>query len=195
MKEKFEFNPFAGVLEEDLGKILVPIFNIDAISYQIEHADSLAIEFIGKQGRGKTTHLRYLQKQFNKYPIFLLNTTNANISEMMTHEADVVFVDSIHHLSIADRIQLFRSKRVVIYTTHWSRKYACVLTNKKHYSIPFKGITVATLRSVIDKRLQLASRNKIVIDDLFTEKELKSLIRKFKDNYRGIINHLYEQYQ
>jgi hypothetical protein len=195
MKEKFEYNPFSGVLEEDLEKILVPVFDVADISHEIEHADSLAIEFIGKQGRGKTTHLRCLQKKMSNYPIFLLNATTACISDIITHESDVVFVDSIHHVSISDRIQLFRAKRVVIYTTHWSRKFSCIYVGKKHFSIRFKGITIDTLRYVLGKRLQLASKNKIDVDDLFTEKELQSLIRKFGDNYRGIINHLYEQYQ
>lgn len=195
MKENFEYNPFSGVLEEDLAQIIVPTFDVAHISHNIEHADSLAIEFLGKQGRGKTTHLRYLQQQLNTYPIFLLNTASARISDIITHESDVVFVDSIHHLSISDRIQLFRFKRVVIYTTHWSRKFSCIYVGKKHYSIRFKGITLDTLKYVLGKRLQLASKNKIDVDDLFTEKELQSLIRKFGDNYRGIINHLYEQYQ
>ncbi|WP_299682935.1 hypothetical protein [uncultured Dokdonia sp.] len=195
MKEKFEFNPFAGVLEEDLEQIIVPVFDIDAISNQIECTDSLAIEFIGKQGRGKTTHLRYLQKQLNSYPIFLLTKTTANLSNILEHDADVVFVDSIHHLSVFERLQLFKAKRVVIYTTHWSRKYTCVLINKKYYSIPFKGITVAVLRSIIDKRLRLASNNSIHIDDVFVNNDLQLLIKKFGDSYRGILNYLYEQYQ
>jgi len=195
IKETFVFNPFAGVLEEDLEQILVPVFDVDDLSNQIECGNSLAIEFIGKQGRGKTTHLRYLQKQMSDYPIFLLNATNADISEIITHKSDVVFVDSIHHLSVFERLQLFKAKRVVIYTTHWSRRYACVLTNKKYYSIPFKGITVAALRNVIDKRLRLASNDSIHIDDVFANNDLQLLIKKFGDNYRGILNYLYEQYQ
>lgn len=195
MKEHFEYNPFSGVLEEDLEKILVPVFDVADISYEIKHADSLAIEFIGKQGRGKTTHLRCLHKRMSNYPIFLLNVNSARISDIISHESDVVFVDSIHHLSISDRIQLFKSKRVVVYTTHWSRKLTCAIASKKHYSIRFKGISVDDLRYVLDKRLQLASKNKVDVDDVFTEADLKTLIRKFGDNYRGIINHLYEQYQ
>lgn len=195
MKESFEYNPFSGVLEEDLEKILVPTYDVADISLEIIQANSLAIEFIGKQGRGKTTHLRCLHKRMSNYPIFLLNTYSTRISDIISHESDVVFVDSIHHLSISDRIQLFKSKRVVVYTTHWSRKLACMYVGKKHYSIRFKGISVDDLRYVLDKRLQLASKNKVNVDDVFTETDLKTLIRKFGDNYRGIINHLYEQYQ
>lgn len=195
MKEYFEYNPFSGVLEEDLEKILVPVFDVTDISHEIRHADSLAIEFIGRQGRGKTTHLRCLHKSMSDYPIFLLNTNSSCISDIISHESDVVFVDSIHHLSISDRVQLFRSKRVVIFTTHWSRKLICLYARKKHLPIRFKGISIDDLRYVLSKRLQLASKNKIDVNDVFTEKDLKALIRKYGDNYRGIINHLYEQYQ
>ena len=195
IKEKFEFNPFAGVLEEDLEQILVPVFNVADIIDEIKHTESLAIEFLGKQGRGKTTHLRYLHRQLNEYPLFLLSKTNANLHTILENKDSVVFVDSIHHLSVFERIQLFKAKRVVIYTTHWSRKYACVLTNKKHYSISFKGITVTILRNILDRRLRLASNGTIHINDVFTNNDLRVLIKRFGDNYRGILNYLYEQYQ
>lgn len=195
MKKHFEYNPFSGVLDEDLEKILVPIFNVADISLEIKQADSLAVEFIGKQGRGKTTHLRYLHKRMSDYPIFLLNTNSVHISDIIDHESDVVFVDSIHHLSISERIQLFRSKRVVVFTTHWSRKLSCMYVGKKHLPIHFKGISIDNLRYVLSKRLLLASKNKVGVDEVFTEKDLKTLIRKYGDNYRGIINHLYERYQ
>ena len=195
MKEKFEYNPFSGVLEDDLAHIIVPTFDITHVSSQIEQADSLAIEFIGRQGRGKTTHLRYLHQQMNRYPIFLLNTRQAHISDIINHPSDVVFIDSIHHLSIFNRIELFKSKRVVIYTTHWSRKYTCAWVGKKHHSIRFKGITSAVLTSLLDKRLLLATKQTIGANDVFTAQEIQGLIKKFGDNYRGIINHLYEQYQ
>lgn len=194
MKEKWAFNPFAGILEDDLEEIVIAKFDVESMLNQIQQSESIAIEFVGKQGRGKTTHLMYLQKKIPQYPIFLLNA-NAKAVDLFQNKSEIVFVDSIHHLSIFERLKLFKTKKVVIYTTHWSRKLECILVGKKHQAIRFKGITKSVLREIINKRLQLAAINRLESKDTFTDQNLDQLIKQFGDNYRGIINHLYEKYQ
>lgn len=194
MKKKWAFNPFAGILEDDLEKVIVPKFDVVAIINQIHQSESIAVEFVGRQGRGKTTHLIYLQKQMPQYPIFLLNA-KCNFSEILQHEADIVFIDSIHHLNIFNRLKIFKTKKAVIYTTHWSRKIECFLIGKHQKSIKFKGISKETLRVLLNKRLDLAAIDQVADKDKFTDKELNTIIEQFGDNYRGIINHLYEKYQ
>ncbi len=193
MNNQYKYNPFSGVLEDDIEKILVPKFNLKNIISKINNPDSLNIEFLGKQGRGKTTHLVYLQKQMTKYPIFLLNS-NSTISDIIKHKASIVFIDSIHHLNIFERVRLFRVKEKVIYTTHWPRKLDCFLAGKSNYSIKFKGISKEILLEILNKRLQLASYKKKE-QEIVSNNDIQLLIKKFGDNYRGIINYLYEQYQ
>ncbi|CAL2080565.1 conserved protein of unknown function [Tenacibaculum sp. 190524A02b] len=188
------FNPFSGVLKEDIDKIIVPCFNVEEVFEQIENSTSLAIEFIGRQGRGKTTHLKYLQNQIPHYPIFLLDG-NDDFSEIIQHKSEVVFVDSIHHLSLTKRIKLFKRKRVVIYTTHWNRKFECLIAKKKRHCILFKGIDSDKLKELLNKRLQLAAATDLDKKDLFTIDATDKLIKTYSDNYRGIINHLYEKFQ
>lgn len=194
MKKNYHFNPFAGVLDQEINHTIVPRFSISEMVSYIANNDSLAIEFIGKQGRGKTTHLIWLQQQLSKYPLFQLDK-NSNVKEILEHDAEVVLVDSIHHLSFKERIQLFKTKRVVIYTTHYTRKLSCVLTQKKMKVIRFKGIDTKILRKIIDNRLLLAQNGAQVQQVTFNESELKDMIKKYGDNYRGIINKLYENYQ
>lgn len=194
LKEKWAFNPFAGVLENDLEKIIIAKFDVESMLKQIQQSESIAIEFVGRQGRGKTSNLMYLQKQIPQYPIFLLNA-NTKAVKLFQNKSEIVFVDSIHHLSIFDRLKLFRTKKVIVYTTHWSRKLECILVGKKHQAIRFKGITKEVLRRILNKRLQFAAINKLKPKDKFTDQESYQLIQQFGDNYRGIINHLYEKYQ
>ncbi|WP_299617484.1 hypothetical protein [uncultured Tenacibaculum sp.] len=193
MKENFLFNPFSGVLHEDIPQVILPNIDIEDITNKIRNSNGLAIEFIGKQGRGKTSHLKYLQHILNEYPIFLLNS-NSSASEIIKNTSKTVFIDSIHHLSFRHRIQIFKQKKVVVYTTHWSRKIDCLLAKKDHYSIRFKGIQPEKLKDILNKRLKLAS-NTNQPDTLFSTNDADILIKKFGDNYRGIINHLYEKYQ
>lgn len=193
MKENFEFNPFSGVFNGDIAEILVPSIDFEKIIININNSDSLAIEFIGKQGRGKTTHLVYLHQHMTEYPIFLLNS-HSSFSEIINHPSPIVFVDSIHHLNIFNRIRLFNQKKIVIYTTHWSRKIDCLFSNKEHYSYKFKGISPKKLNTILNKRLTLAANKKVEFQPISVSKT-EQLIKQFGDNYRAIINHLYETYQ
>ena len=180
-------------MEDDIEKILVPKFDVNQLISRINESDSLAVEFLGRKGRGKTTHLIYLQKQMPDCPIFFLDK-NSSFAEIINSKANIVFIDSIHHLSVVERLRLFRDKEIVIYTTHWSRKMECLLAGKTNLSIKFRGINEEVLLEILNKRLELATidYNK---QEVITLKEVNLLIKKYGDNYRGIINHLYQNYQ
>ncbi len=182
------------MLAEDLSTTLVPRFDLDQIISKINNPEQIAIEFIGKQGRGKTTHLIYLQKLLAEYPIFLLNS-KSTFHKIINHRSNVVFIDSIHHLNLFDRIHLFKKKETVIYTTHWNRKIECLIARKKYCSLNFNGIDPKLLKEIIHRRLKLAADDDSDHIEIVTTKEVNALIKKFGDNYRGIINHLYEKYQ
>ena len=194
LNNKYNYNPFAGVLDDDIAAIIVPIFNCKDLIHQIQSDQSLAIEFLGKKGRGKTTHLRYLQKILYQYPIYLLDK-NSSFLDVIKDQSPIVFIDSIHHLNFLERVRLFRSKKVIIYTTHWSRKLEAFVTKKKIISIKFKGINEAILTRIIHKRLHIAAKNNINYKEDVSKKEMKRLIKKNGDNYSNIINYLFELYQ
>jgi len=194
LKENYNFNPFAGVLDHEINHTIVPKFTVAEIVADIDNNESIAIEFLGKQGRGKTTHLIWLQQQLQQYPIFQLEKTT-QLSEVIKHTSNVVFIDGIHHFNFADRIKLFKAKRVVIYTTHSTRKLACALSKKQLKTIRFKGIDTKILRQIIENRLLFAQKNPQLQCVHFSESELEKLVKTYGDNYRGIINKLYEKYQ
>lgn len=192
MNKHYKYNPFSGVLDEDLAHTLVPRVNIEEIVTLVKNTNPIAIQFIGKKGRGKTTHLIYIQKLLNQYPIFLLNS-RSSASVILNCDARAIFIDSIHHLSIENRIKLFKKKCTIIFTTHHSKKFECWLSSKECKSYNFNGIDSAVLEDILNRRLELASLNRKDIDTISSAK-VKSLIRKYGDDYRGIINHLYESY-
>ena len=71
-KTSFHFNPFCGVLDEDLNKIIESRFDLNQLAERITMASKLAVEFIGKKGRGKTTHLRALYQITENASLYLL---------------------------------------------------------------------------------------------------------------------------
>ncbi len=193
LHNNFKYNPFSGVLDDDIRHILVPRFDIEKMHDKIINSNSMALEFIGKKGRGKTTHLTFLQKLLPEAPLFLLNV-QSSVDQILNHHSQTVFVDSIHHLSLADRIQLFKQKKKVIYTTHWTRKLDCFIAKKEHFSIRFKGIDRNTLLKIINKRLEFATIESQRFTP-FSMEQVDPLIKTYGDNYRGIMNHLFETHQ
>ncbi|MBQ0768869.1 MAG: hypothetical protein KBT58_06225 [Bizionia sp.] len=195
MSPTFKYNPFSGVLAEDLNEILVPRFDRNVLMSKIKQTDKpIAIEFLGKKGRGKTTHLLHLNTEFIDSPIVFLNS-NSSASEVLNNDSNPLFIDSIHHLGLPDRLRLFKQNKTIIYTTHYTRKWECRLLKKEIYSLHFNGIDPETLQHILNKRLLLASDIELKSTHLFSVTDSLELIKKFKDNYRAIINHLYVTYQ
>lgn len=193
-KKALQHNPFAGVDHEEVGQILVPRFDTEDILNKIRSRNELLIELIGKQGRGKTTHLTFLHQQLEKTPIFYLHAGANDYQKILADKSEVVFIDSIHHLNIYQRLQVFRAKKIVIFTTHFTRKYEGLAVRKPTKQIRFEGIDKTLLRALVTKRLQLTSSKsgkELIVSDF----ELEQLIAQYGDNYRGIVNHLYDKFQ
>ncbi|MEM9823321.1 MAG: hypothetical protein AAF985_19725, partial [Bacteroidota bacterium] len=106
----------------------------------------------------------------------------------------VVFVDSIHHLGLSKRLQLYRAKALVVLTSHWNRAWEYKLAGKTYLSFAFKGINKQQLLEIVKNRIAIAAidtQTPIQID----EDQIVALIKKYKDNYRAILNHLYDVFQ
>lgn len=194
MKDRYYYNPFAGIMEDDIQDIIVPRFDVNDLILNIKSKRSISVEFVGKQGRGKTTHLTFLHQQMNNFPVYYLDS-NSTLSDILNDDSTTVFVDSIHHLSFRERIQLFKSDKNIIYTTHWQKRLENLVSKRRPYRIQFNGIKAKTLKDILNKRLKNASKVYLEKEDEFTLDDAHVLIIRFKDDYRGIINHLFAKYQ
>ncbi len=119
-KKSYDFNPFCGVLDEDLNQIIEPRFDLGQLAEKIKKTSNLAIEFFGKKGRGKTTHLRALYQITENASLHLLKA-KSKANQILDTPSQIVFIDSSHYLSFTDRIRILKHKKVVISTTHYPR--------------------------------------------------------------------------
>lgn len=193
-KQKYSFNPFSGILDDDLSGLIVPKIDAASILAKIEASESIVIELTGKKGRGKSTHLLFLQQQLSQFPLIRLRK-GSSLANVLNSNSETIFLDSIHHLSFKERYTLFKSDRNLIFTTHTSRKLECYLAGRQLHSIKISGIDSSTLLEVLNKRLQLAAKQKLTAEDLFKDQDCEKMIGQFGDNLRGIINHLYDKFQ
>lgn len=190
---ELNFNPFGGVNEEELQAVLVPHVGMESILEQIASPQNQVIELVGRKGRGKTSHLRLARQYFPHYPYIGLHR-GAKYQEVQKLEGDVILVDSIHHLKLNQRIHLYKNRKLVVLTTHWPRTIEYWLAKKRYTRYRFRGIQKETLKATIRQRIQLAQKNKREIVEI-NEDVLDQLIHRFGDNYRGILNYLYQQVQ
>jgi len=191
---KFYFNPFSGIEWNNVEHIIVAQVDTNDIQEIFDSEKSLHIEFLGRQGRGKTTHLHWIANKLNNIPLYQL-TAESNLEELYEDKSEVLLIDSVHHIPIHKRIGLFKSKKTILFTTHWTRKFECILVGKPLKTIRFKGINPQKLDLIINKRLLIARKEGMKNIAEITQQEIKDLIIRHKDNYRGIINELYDRYQ
>jgi energy-coupling factor transporter ATP-binding protein EcfA2 len=183
-------NPFSGIFDNELAVLIVPKYDVEYIKLILKTKhNNVAIELLGKEGRGKTTHLKYYKQQLKDYPLFELSAENRSIQQIINHPSECVMIDSIHHLSFRERIQLFKAKKVIIYTTHHTRYFACKIAKKPLKQLIFKNIDNKILQEIVNKRLAFFE-NKQLLNNI----EINALINKYGDNYRFIINNLYTKY-
>ncbi len=199
MKDKFIFNPFSGINDNEIAEVIVPAFDVEQVIQKIERSDSLLVEFRGRRGRGKTTHLKYLSQHFPSVPYLEVTKSNAdlniNANDILNHPSEFLFIDGIYHFNPVDRVRIFKNKPKIVYTCHIAMVIECFLANKPLLKIAFSGIDKHKLQTILNNRMRLMSDIEEDKQTYFTLEEAEHLIKKYGDNYRAIIHHLYSQYQ
>lgn len=193
LQTQFKFNPFACILDEDVHKVIVPKIDFEELTKTIRTRSNILIEFVGKKGRGKTTHLTLANQLTPESTIFYLNK-NFDTDKILECKSKIILIDSIHHIPIRKRNQLFRSQKTILFTTHHSKYIEAKLAGKEIVKYAFKGLQRDELISITNKRFHLATKHKVPTPNL-SSKEANKLINKYGDNIRGIINHLYDTHQ
>ena len=107
---------------------------------------------------------------------------------------DLLFIDSIHHIPLIRRIKLFKKTNTVIFSTHVSRSLEASIAAKEIMTIHFKGITAERLTKILRQRIQQSLRESNQVFDL-DQKMVQRLIKRFGDDYRGILNYLFDEFQ
>jgi hypothetical protein len=181
------FNPFGELTREQ--RAATAIINLDKLP-ALNSKSRIAIQFIGEHGRGKSTHLIALHKQFKNSPY-----TQIHIGDKPTfNNNDVQFIDSIEMLPAARRKKIYRSTNILAITTHND------LTNELQtagFEVINKRITVDNeqhIKQIFDTRIELARRNTGLLPDIDIN-TVRTLITKFNDDIRAMEHHLYETFQ
>ena len=78
-------------------------------------------------------------------------------------------------------------------TTHSTRIFEYKLAGVASTSYRFKGIEIEQLKQTIQQRIALATGQPAETIEL-DEKSLQAVVAQFKDDFRGILHYLYDQF-
>ncbi|AXT51479.1 hypothetical protein D1818_11775 [Aquimarina sp. BL5] len=183
-------NPFGGIDDEELIEVMDPKYSFEELTNTLNQNKPIIIQFVGKKGRGKTTHLRALHQLISNSKIYFLDR---NGYRNITNPGNLnIFIDSVHHIPLRKRLQLWRQANTsYVITTHWFRNLELYLCNRTYKTFHFKGVTLEKLEKILKKRISQYSsleQNEVIID----KKVLQILLKQFGDNIRGVLNFLYD---
>lgn len=188
-----KYNPFGSLTDEEVSELIVPVLDFQKLADFLHSNTNSVIQIYGQKGRGKTTHLiGFHEHYFEEYPIVFLER---NKKKPPIPKGDLIFVDGVHKLNRWQRWRLWRRNQNLVFVSHFD--YSKEFENKKNAFLSFeiKGFEASHLKTILDKRIRMASIDSVKPCAELSIKTIESLIQKYGDNYRAIIVELYTLFQ
>jgi hypothetical protein len=182
------WNPFGEPSDEDLAQLA--IVQVEQYVSRLQRP-GFALQFMGKPGRGKTTHLRALRAYFPQVP-YIYFAEGAAIPEIP--EAPLLFLDETQRLPRSIRKQVFSRMASFVLGTHYDHTRELKKAGKEYTSVNLQGITIGQLDRIIRRRIEWARRSPGPVP-VVPLPELKQLIDDYNDDLSAIFTKLYEKFQ
>lgn len=186
------YNPFAYLNDEELLEVTEDRINLEAIADKIDSSDSCLVQFYGKKGRGKSTHLQALHKHYFPEATFYKLQKNGKISIEKTE--GILFIDSFQLLSLKNQLELLNSQQKLIIGAH----HSCSILNFKqrqyHQKINFSDLKteINFINEMVNSRMKLARLHPEKPIPKLKNSLLEELHDQYQNNLRGIQESLYE---
>lgn len=189
---KYNFNPFGGLSLEELAQVINPNKHLKELEIHLQISDPLILELVGRKGRGKTTHLQLLHRKYPESQLFSLNKGTHLFEEILKSKSSLILIDSIHHLSIGERLKIYNLQKQIVFTTHHTKWLETRLSSNKFISAKIKGISLNSLKEMIYSRVENAAIG--VHEIKLNTQAIEKLITEYGDDYRGILRKLYTNF-
>lgn len=191
-KLNLKYNPFSYLNEEELMEVTEDRVNLESIAEKIRSSNSCFVEFCGKKGRGKSTHLQALYHRY--FPDAVFHRLKKNQKTHVTTCEGILFIDSFQLLSLKNRVELLKNQRKLIIGAHTSHDFINFKQREFKKKVSFSNIDVDIefITRMITQRMELARLNpKDPIPKLATS-YIQELYKQYQDNLRGLQEALYD---
>jgi hypothetical protein len=180
-------NPFGSLSRDERVELAV----VDLKNLPIALAEpGTAIQFLGPEGHGKTTHLISLHALFADKPYIQIHPGD----RPKFSRSDLQFVDSIDHLSARQRRKIYGKSKSLACTTHVDVSPEMAAAGFRVHTCWIGGYDAKRVKEVIHRRIEFARRDAGLVPTIDDE-EVDHLMTRFGDDMRGMEWHLYEVFQ
>ncbi len=176
------FNPFGELAARERGRL--------AVVEIPEIVPGHVVQYIGRAGRGKSTHLRGLEAALAEARYEYLPKGQHRFLTS-PESCDFLLLDEAQRLYPTELRRLFASFERLVLGTHWSLS---MFSRRPFLTIKIRGLSQKKLRLVVDKRIEWARRAPGPVPFL-TDADLDALIARFGDDLRSIERLLYDSFQ
>lgn len=175
-------NPFGELLPHERG--VLAVVEIPTI------IPGEVLQYVGRSGRGKSTHLRGLAHHFSQARYeYLAKGQHRFVT--LPKDCDFLLLDEAQRLYPSELKRLFANFPKLVLGVHWS---LTLFSRRRFRTINIKGLSLQKLRLVVDKRIEWARRDAGPVP-FIADEELRWLGDRFGDDLRSMEAFLYDIFQ
>jgi hypothetical protein len=183
----WRLNPFGAPLFHEESELIVAQFDLDELATWLLQPGR-AVEFVGPEGRGKSTHLRALHARFADKPFTHLAK---GVPAPPIPSASVVFVDEIQRLGWFRRCQLWMRPVSFALASQRSRAWELRCLAREVRTCWLSGLGVSELETYVAQRLAWAKCSSGA-SPVVPENLLISIGKRHGQDVRAIESDLYD---
>lgn len=183
-------NPFYEISREEAYSMIESEVDINKIREKLLKGN-YAIQFIGKKGRGKSIHLASIKEFFPNEEYYYIKTY---FQKQSFKEEKVYFIDEMQRLSLRKIFKVLKEKKSYVIGSHRNHSLEFKKAGLDYDIIKLKGLDYESLKEIIQKRIDNAKIKKDINKPKLDEEKVKMYYNKYKDNIRGILSDLYDEF-
>lgn len=182
------FNPFGEIPLEHRAKLAIA--DLDVIAERLDDR-SVAIQFMGDKGRGKTTHLLALRQRFP-------HAAYVHIPEGESPPVPVgnpLMIDEVQRLSRWKRFRVFRPDVPLVLGTHDDFAAELKRAGRQVTTIEVGSqLDASKLQQIVERRIEFARRAKGPVPRLAST-AIHRLLSELGNDIRAVEGRLYDVFQ
>lgn len=181
-------NPFGELSQTERARLAIT--NIAEFSAKLSQT-GFALQVLGEQGRGKTTHLIALKQDFPDAP-YIYYAEDA--PKPHVPKAPLLFLDETQRFSKQERKQIFKQNASFVIATHENHEAELKKAGLECVTLTLSGLSKEKLECILSARIEASRRNR---GDLpyFSQESIQKLIIMFEDDLRSMFDYLYDIFQ
>ena len=180
-------NPFGSQSWEERGAQAVPRIPLAPLVDQLKRPGQ-TIQFLGRPGSGKSTHLAVLHRYFPDAPyLFVRDRKPIDLPS-----EPIMFIDESQRIPLTQRWQMWRSPATFVLTTHWHHGPEFLLAGRAFTSNRLGGLSPSHLVKMVNKRFEAVRMSPSDPIPRLSAQTAQRYISLHKENIRAIFNELYD---